>query len=170
MGQLLAVGGGDGELGLESGDLLRRQLGLGAELDSRRLGAGDAFGGALLDQVALELADGGQHVEQQAAGRAAGIDGLVQDDEVDPLGGDLSRDLREVEDGAGEAIEPRDDELVSFADEREGLGERFALLAAAAAPLLLEDPVAGVVVQLFELDIQALPDRRDAGVSDFHVS
>ena len=110
-------------------------------------------------------------MEQQAAGRAAGIDGLVEDDEVDLLGGDLRRDLREVEDGAGEAVEPRDDELVAFADEREGLGQRLAL-ACGCPPLslLLEDPVAAVAVQLVELDVQALPDRRDAGVSDFHVS
>ena len=109
-------------------------------------------------------------MEQQAAGRTAGIDGLVEDDEVDPLRGDLRRDLGEVEDGAGEAVEPRDDELVAFADEREGLGQRLALVAAAAAPLLLEDSIAAVAVQLVELDVQALPDRRDAGVSDFHVS
>ena len=137
---------------------------------SRPGGAGDALGGTLLDQVALELADGGQHVEQQAAGRAAGIDGLVEDDEVDIFGGDLRRDLGQVEYRAGEAVEPRDDELVAFADEREGLGQRLALVAAPAAPLLLEDPVAAVAVQLVELDIQALPDRRDAGVSDSHVS
>jgi hypothetical protein len=109
-------------------------------------------------------------VEQQAAGRTAGIDGLVENDEVDLLGGDLRRDLREVEDGAGETIEPRDDELVAFADEGQGLGQRFALVAATAAPLLLEDPVAAVAVQFVELDVQALPNCRDAGISDFHVS
>ena len=112
----------------------------------------------LFDQVALELADGGEHVEQQTAGRVAGIYGLVEDDEFDLLGGDLRRDLREVEDGAGEAVEPRDDQLVAFADEGQGLGQRLALVAAPAAPLLLEDPVAAVAVQLVELDIQALPE------------
>lgn len=179
-GEVGAVVRGVGELGLESGGLLRRQLRLGAELDAGCLGAGDAFGGALLDEVALEFADSGQHVEQQAAGRAAGIDGLVEDDEVDLLGGDLRRDLGEVEDGAGEAIEPRDDQLVALADEREGLGQRLALVApslggmaaqgTAAAFLLLEDPVAALAVQLVELDVQALPDRRDARISDSHVS
>ena len=144
------------------------------------LGAGGSLGGALLDQVALELADGGQHVEQQAARWTAGIDGLVEDDEVDLLGGDLRRDLGEVDHGAGEAVEPRDDELVAFADEREGLGQHLALVApslggmaaqrTAAAPLLLEDPVAAVAAQLVELDVQALPDRRDARISDSHVS
>jgi hypothetical protein len=91
-------------------------------------------------------------MEQQAAplerkGRAPGIDGLVEDDEVDFLGGDLRRDLGEVEDGAGLRQEPRDDELVAFADERQGLGQRLARIApslggmatqrTAAAPLSL---------------------------------
>ena len=41
----------------------------------------------------------------------------------------------------------------------------------AAAPLLLEDPVASAgAFLLVELDVQALPDSRDARVSDFHVS
>jgi hypothetical protein len=163
-----AVVGGVGELGFESGDLFRRQLRFGAELDAGRFGAGDALGGALLDEVALELADGGKHVKQQASGRAAGIDGLVQDNEVDLLSGDLGRDLRQVEDGAGEAVEPRDDELVAFADECEGLGQRLALVAGGAALLLLEDPLTAVALELVELGFEVLPDRRDAGVSNLH--
>ena len=46
--------------------------------------------------------------------RASGIDGLVEDDEVDLLGGDLRRDLREIEHVTGLRQEPRDDELVAF--------------------------------------------------------
>jgi len=125
---------------------------------------------ALLDEVALELSDGGQHVEQEAPGRAAGIDRLVEDDQIHLLGGDLGGDLGEVEDGAGEAVEPRDDELVPFTDESERLAQRFALVAAGAASLLLEDPVAAVGRELVALDLEALPDGRDARVSDFHVS
>lgn len=107
-------------------------------------------------------------MEQQAAGRAARIDRLVEDDEVHLLGGDLSRDLGQVEDGAGEAIEPCDDELVAFSDERQGLAERFALVATRSALLLLEDLLAAVGLQLVELGFEVLPDGRDAGVSDFH--
>lgn len=114
------------------------------------------------------LADGGQHVEQQAAGRAAGIDGLVEDDEVNVLGGNLRRDLREVEDGAGEKIKPCHDELVAFANERQGLAERLALIAGGAALLLLKDPLATVDLEFVELDFHVLPDRRDAGVSNLH--
>ena len=74
--------------------------------------------------------------------------------------------------------EPHDDELVAFADEREALGQRLALVATSlggmaaqrtgAVPLLLEDPVAAVAAQLVELGVQALPDRGDTSVSDFH--
>lgn len=168
--QFLAIGARCVELGFERGDLVRRQLRLGAEPHSRRLGARDALGCALLDQVALELADGREHVEQQAPRGAAGIDGLVEDDEVDLLGGDLGCDLREIEDGACEAIEPCDDELVPFADEAQGVCQRRAFLAAGAAPLLLEYPIAASGTELRELRLQILPDRRDAGVSDLHVS
>lgn len=166
--QLFAVCGWNGELSLESGDLLRRQFRLGAELDAGSFGAGNALGGALLDEVALEFADGGEHVEQQAAGRATGINGLVVDDEVDLLCGDLRRDLTEVQDGAGEAVEPRDNELVTFADECQSLSKRLTLIAGGAALLLLEDLLAAVGLELVELGFEVLPDGRDAGVSDFH--
>lgn len=56
----------------------------------RDLGAGDALGGALLDAVARVFADGSQHGEQQAANRASGIDGLVENDKVHRLSGDQS--------------------------------------------------------------------------------
>jgi hypothetical protein len=50
------------------------------------------------------------------------------------------------------------------------LAERLALVAASAALLLLEDLLAAMGVELVELGLEILPDRRDAGVSDFHVS
>lgn len=91
--QLLAVGGRDGELRLESGNFFCRQLQPRAELHASRLGAGNTLGSTLLDEVALEFTDGGQHVEQQTACGASGIDGLVEDHEVYLLGSDLRRDL-----------------------------------------------------------------------------
>ena len=62
-GQFLAVGGGVGELSPERGNAVGRQLGSCAELDAGRLGAGNAFGGTFFDKVALELTNGGEHVE-----------------------------------------------------------------------------------------------------------
>lgn len=148
--------------------MVRRQLGLGSELYAGSFGAGNALCGAFLDKVALKFTDGGEHVEQQTARRAAGVDGLVEDDKVDNLALDLIRDLREVEDGAGEAVEPRHNKLVAFADECQSLSKRFTLVAGGAALLLLEDLLAAVGLQLVELGFEVLPDGRDAGVSDFH--
>lgn len=81
---------------------------------------------------------------------------------------DLIRDLGEVEDRAGEAVEPRDNELVAFADECQSLSKRLTLVAGSAALLLLEDLLAAVGLQLVELGFEVLPNGRDAGVSDFH--
>ena len=150
--------------------LLRREFRLGTELNAGGLGACNAFGCTFLDEVALELADGRQHVKQQTPGRAARIDGLVEDHEVNLLGGDLCSDLGEVENRTGEAVEPRHYERVTFTDEGQGLAQRVALRAGRAALLLLEDPVTAVTLELAELRLEILPDRRDAGVSDFHVS
>jgi hypothetical protein len=168
--QFCAVDAGGSKLGLERGDLLRRQLRFGAELHAGSFGTGDALGGAFFDQVALELADGGEHVEQEAASRAGGVDGLVEDHEVDFLGSDLRRDLRQVQDGAGEAVEPRDDELVAVADKAQEFAQRLSFRTAGAGLFLFEDAFALGGVELVELDVQTLPDRRHAGVSDFHVS
>jgi hypothetical protein len=107
-------------------------------------------------------------MKEQTASRAAGIDGLVEDDEVDLLGGNLGRDLGEVEDGAGEAIESRHDELIAFADERQGLAKRLALITGSAALLLLKDLLAAMGPKLVELDFELLSDRRDTGVSNLH--
>jgi hypothetical protein len=80
----------------------------------------------------------------------------------------LIRNLGEVEDRAGEAVEPRDNELVAFADECQSLSERLTLVAGGAALLLLEDLLSAVGLELVELGFEVLPDGRAAGVSDFH--
>ena len=131
-GDLRTVIGRIGKQSPDVGDLLRRQLGAGTELDAVGLGAGDAVGSTVFDQVALEFTDGGQHVEQQAASRTRCVDGLVEHDEVDLLGLDLLRDLGEVEDGTSETVEPRDDELVAVADKFESRFQLKALGAGAA--------------------------------------
>lgn len=81
---------------------------------------------------------------------------------------DLIRDLGEVEDGAGEAVDPCDNELVALADECQCLSQRLTLVAGGAALLLFEDLLAAVGLELVELGFEFLPDGRDAGASDFH--
>lgn len=108
-------------------------------------------------------------MEHQSSGRTARVDRLIENDEVDGLGLDLPRNLGEIEIGARQAIEPRDDELVAIADVAQGLAESRSLLAACAALLLFENTLAAIGVQLVKLHFQFLPGRRDAGVSNLHV-
>lgn len=169
-GQFLTVADRISKLGFESSQLFVPQLASSSKLDSSRLRAGDALRGAFFDEVTLEFTDGGEHVKQQAACRVAGVDCLVDYNQVDLLCRDFRRDLRKIEDGAGKAIKPCYHELVAFADERQRLAECLALVAAGAALLLFEDLLAAVSMELVELGFEVLPDCRDAGVSDLHVS
>lgn len=84
---------------------------------------------------------------------------MVEDDKVDDLALDLTRDLGEVADGAGEAVEPCDNELVAFADECQSLSNCLTLIAGGTVLLLLEDLLAAVGLKLVELGFEVLPDR-----------
>ncbi len=57
---------------------------------------------------------------------------------VDRLGLDFHGDPREIENGAREAVEHRDDDLVTITDAAQSYAQRVALLAAGAALLLFE--------------------------------
>jgi hypothetical protein len=71
-------------------------------------------------------------VEQQTASRAGGVDGLVEHDQIDLLGLDFPGDLRQVEHRTGEAVEPRNHELVAVTDEPERRLQFQSLSAGAA--------------------------------------
>jgi hypothetical protein len=109
-------------------------------------------------------------VKQEAPCGAAGIDRLVEDDEVHLLGGDFRCYLRQVENRTSQAVEPRYHELVAFTDEGQSVGKSLALGAARTGTLLLEQLLASVMDEFVALDLQTLPDGRDARVSDFHVA
>jgi len=66
-------------------------------MKDRQLHGGSAETAARSYEVALELTDGGEHVEQQAPGQARRVDGLVEHDDVHLFGFDLLRDLCEIE-------------------------------------------------------------------------
>lgn len=157
-----------GELGLEQCDLLRRELGFAAELDSGGLGPGDAVGGALLDQLTLELGDRGKHMQHQAPGCRGRIDGLIDNEEIDLLDRQFLDDGREVEYGPGQSIELGDDEHVALAHEIERGGKSFALVTRGSGLLFLEDLLGSGLGQFVELHIERLAGRRDARVSDAH--
>jgi hypothetical protein len=48
------------------------------------------------------------------------------------------------------------------------VSKRFTLVRSGAALLLFEDLLATMGLEFVELGLEVLPDRRDAGVSDFH--
>lgn len=108
-------------------------------------------------------------MEHQSSGRAARVDRLIENDEVDGLGFDFLGDLCKIENRAREAVEPRDDELVAVTNVPQRVTERRSFLSAGAAFLLFKDALAAISLQLVELDFQLLPRRGDAGISDLHV-
>jgi hypothetical protein len=67
------------------GDLLRRQLQLGAELHPTLLGGLHAGAGAFGDQTALEFGQDADHLPHSTAGGGLGVDVLGQGLQFDPL-------------------------------------------------------------------------------------
>jgi hypothetical protein len=120
-------------------------------------------GSGLLDPIhlpldpglGLELRNGTQHVEQQASGRITGVKMLIEDLEVDLLARQFGGNPAQIQPGAGEPVQARHHERVAF------LYIFQARLSSRQFPHrpadgFLKDFVA--VLQLVELDCQALPD------------
>lgn len=75
---------------------------------------GQPVAGVLRDQVGDELAHRGEHVEQQPPAGAAGVDALVEHDQLDLALAELG-DVDEVPHRAADPVQPRDDPLVAGA-------------------------------------------------------
>jgi hypothetical protein len=76
------------------------------------------------DGSALPLADRGHRVEEQLAGRAAGVHALVEGDEGDLRAQECGGQLAEVADAPGQAVELRDHEGIPPAPPLGQLGEQ----------------------------------------------
>jgi hypothetical protein len=99
--------------------------GLAAEGDAARAELGERIARALGGGLALPLRDGGEDVQDEAAGGGARVDG-VGDGEERKAGCEVSVDeIAEVSDGAREAVELGDDQAVGAAgvEELEGASE-----------------------------------------------
>lgn len=91
---------------LESGGLeLGHVLVDGGAADAAGLGGGQALVGAFDDEFADELGEGGEHVEDQAAARRGGVEGLFQGSEPDAAAAQVGDDRDEVLQGAGEPVQ-----------------------------------------------------------------
>jgi hypothetical protein len=78
--------------------------------------------GALADQVALELRERAEHVEDEPAAAGRRVDALVQRTKPDVSIAELVHGVHEVDQRAAEPVQPRHHDRVALARIREGLG------------------------------------------------
>ena len=95
---------------------------------------------------------------------------LIEDDEVDFLGFQLFCEICKVTDGTGKPVEACHQELIAFAHERQCACKFKALRFRRSGFLFLEDLLRSRGFEFADLRFEVLPRRRNAGVSDFHVS
>jgi hypothetical protein len=70
-------------------------------------------GGAFADEVAFELGQGGEHVEDELAAGGGGVDRLLEAPEPDAAVGQAGDDVDQVAQGAAEPIQLPDDQGVA---------------------------------------------------------
>ena len=75
-------------------------------------GGGQAVAGALDEELAQELREGGEDVEDQATAGGGGVEALVQGPEPDPARAELADEGHELGQRAGEPVEPDHDQGV----------------------------------------------------------
>jgi len=84
-----------------------------AALAAASSGGGQSGGRAFADEVAFELGQGGEHVEDELATRSGGVDCLLQAAEPDATIGQAGDGVDQVAQGAAEAIQLPDDQGVT---------------------------------------------------------
>jgi len=86
-------------------------------------GGRQAFAGAGDDQLADELGQGGEDVEDEPAAGGGGVEVLVEGGEADVAAAEVGHGGDQVLQGPAEPVEGRDDEGVAGGHEREAGGE-----------------------------------------------
>jgi hypothetical protein len=128
-------------------------------------GGGQSCGCAFADEVAFELGQGGEHVEDELATRGGGVDRLLQAAESDPAVGEAGDGVDQVPKGAAEAVELPDDQGVAGAQLVQDLLEGGSVGAGAAGGLG-EHPVAAGSLQGVDLELGVLVGGGDAGIAE----
>ena len=105
----------------DCGGLGRAQLGLAASGAAAGTGGVEALAGALDDQLALELIDRAEDMEDQPTGRRGRVDLLLEDDQADAALAQLLGEGEEVLQRAHRLGQPGDDEHVALAQAGQGL-------------------------------------------------
>jgi hypothetical protein len=102
---------------------------------------GQSSGRALADEVAFELGQGGEDVEDELAPGGGGVDRLLEAPEPDASVGQVGDGVDQVPQGAAQPIQPPDDQSVTGPQLVEELVEDWAVGAGAAGGLG-EHPIA----------------------------
>ena len=129
----------------------------------------DTRDGSFADQVALELGEGGEDMENEPPGRRAGFNLLGQGFEVDLTLFELCDKADEVGQIAPKPVEPPDDEGVSLAEAFEASFKLRPADVLAACLFFVHLPAFGVLEGV-PLQVERLVVGGDAGVADAHVS
>jgi hypothetical protein len=129
------------------------------------VGRGQPGARALADQVAFELGQGGEHVEDELAARGGGVDRLLEAAEPDPTVGQSGDGIDQVPEGAAEAVQFPDDQGVAGPQLVEELLEGGAV-GAGAAGRLGEHSVAPGTLERVDLELGLLVGGGDAGVAE----
>ncbi len=111
----------------------------------------------------LKLGKGSQHVEEQALYGITGVDMLIENLQVDLFALQRVGDPAQMQGGACQPIEACHHERITFPDIFQ-TSVRSRPLARCTAGFLLENFMA--VLQLIELDIEALPNRADPCIAN----
>ena len=136
-------------------------------MPGQRPGDRQALAGALDDQLALELIDRAEDMEDQPPGRRGGVDLLLQDDQVGAALAQLLGERQQVLQRPHRAGQPGDDEHVALAQVGQGpveLGAGGELAGGGVGEDLLA-PVGGQVIDLAVVVLAAgghprVPDLR----------
>jgi hypothetical protein len=127
-------------------------------------GRGQPSAGALADQVALELGQGGEDVEDELAARRGGADRLLETAEPDAAVGQAGDGVDQMSEGAAEAIQLPHDQGVAGAQLVQELLEGGPVGAGAAGGLG-EHPAAAGALQGVDLELRVLVGGGDAGIA-----
>lgn len=129
------------------------------------LGGRHAGGDALADRFALELSEGGEHVEQHPAAGRAGVDGLGDGTKVGTLRLYGIRRVDELAETTAETVELPHGKGVARPEIRDGCGEAGPVRLGAGSPVLV-DRIGADACQGLGLQAEVLIARRYARVAD----
>jgi hypothetical protein len=130
---------------------------------------GKAGDGSFADEIALELGERSEDMEDEASGRRNGLDLFGEGFEVDFSLFEFRDEADHVGQVSPQPVQTPDDECVPFAKALETGFELWAADMFSGCVLFVDLP-ASCSFERIALQVQGLVFGRDAGVADAHVS